>query len=329
MHHVEARSGFPGLVRLQMADQVPPNRQVGCPIHLVQRFLKFVFSEIDLPAVGDGPDVVGGEGFRDGDESNGRGVASGPASRSRDSIADVGQPGAKRGGIDHAPLGGYGSLLRQLRGERLRLSRVRSVGRELDVRVKFRARALEIAFVHQSHPELVVCLGVIGLCRNRLLERRLGFGNLSSVPEHDALVVSRIRADGATRGRRRQLSRLLRGFLSQVELPLGGINARETVVRVGRRFDFNRLLVRFLRLVVILLANVRDADVVVAVGALRVGFQRIVELGDRLVEIAGGARRDTFVEGLVQAFAGRRESEKSQLVNILLPARRRVRPLVT
>src|SRR5204862_4075778 len=140
MHDVEARSGFPGLVRLQMAYEVPSDRQVGRPIHLLQRFLKSVFSKIDLAAVGDRPDVVSGEGFRDGDESNGSRVASGPASRPRDSIADVGQPGAKRGGITHAPLGGYGLLLRQLRGERLRLGRVRSVGRELEVGGKFRSR---------------------------------------------------------------------------------------------------------------------------------------------------------------------------------------------
>src|SRR5256885_454670 len=107
MDHVEARSGFPGLVRLQMADQVPPNRQVGCPVHLFKSFLKLVFSEIDLAAVGDGSDVVCGEGFRDGDQSNACRVASGPASRSRDSVADIGQPGAKRGGISHAPRGRY------------------------------------------------------------------------------------------------------------------------------------------------------------------------------------------------------------------------------
>src|SRR3990170_6186544 len=114
MDHIEPRSSLPRLVRLQMADQVPSNRQVGGPVHLFQGFLKLVLSEIELPAVGGGSDVVGGEGFRDGDESNGRRVAPDPASRARDSIADIGQPGAERGGISHAPAGARG-LLWQLR----------------------------------------------------------------------------------------------------------------------------------------------------------------------------------------------------------------------
>ena len=88
-----------------MADEVPANRQIGRPVHLFQGFLDLVFSEIDLPAVGGGPDVVGGEGFRDGDEANRGGVAPGPAGGARDAIANVGQPGAERGGISHAPRG--------------------------------------------------------------------------------------------------------------------------------------------------------------------------------------------------------------------------------
>src|SRR5439155_15727258 len=129
--------------------------------------------------------------------------------------------------------------------------------------------------------------GVIGFGRDHLLERRLGFGNLSGVPENDTLVVRRFGAGGAARRRRRQFSRLLTGFLRLIELPLRGVNARQAVVRLGRRLHFNRLLVRFFRLVVILLAGIRDADVVVAVGALRIGLQRFVELRDRVVVVAG------------------------------------------
>ena len=86
---------------------MPPNRQVGRLVHLLEGFLDFVLAEVDLPAVGGCSDVVGGEGLRDGDESNGRRVAPDPAGRSRDSLANVGQPGTERGGISHAPLGGY------------------------------------------------------------------------------------------------------------------------------------------------------------------------------------------------------------------------------
>ena len=64
------------------------------------------------PAVGGGADVVGGEGFRNGDEADGGGVAPGPAGGARDAIANAGQPGAERGGIEH--------LLLELRDERLR-----------------------------------------------------------------------------------------------------------------------------------------------------------------------------------------------------------------
>src|SRR5205085_1868306 len=76
-------------------------------IHFLERFLHPVFSEIDLPAVGGGSDVVGAESLGDGDEPDGGRVAPRPASRVRDAIANVSQPGAERGGICHAPRGGY------------------------------------------------------------------------------------------------------------------------------------------------------------------------------------------------------------------------------
>ena len=102
MDDVEPRSGLSGFVRLQMADKVPAKRQVGRPVHLLEGFLDLVFSEVDLAAVGRGSDVVGGEGFRDGDEADRGGVAPGPAGGARDAIANVSQPGAERGGISHA-----------------------------------------------------------------------------------------------------------------------------------------------------------------------------------------------------------------------------------
>ena len=100
MDDVEA-AGLFRLVRLQVADQVPANRQVRRLVHLLERFLDLVFAEIDLTGVGGGAHELGGECFGNGDEADGGGVAPGPAGRPRDARADVGQPGAERGGIDH------------------------------------------------------------------------------------------------------------------------------------------------------------------------------------------------------------------------------------
>jgi len=78
VNQVEA-AGLSRLVRLQVADQVPAQRQIGGAIDLVERLLDFVFAEVDLAGVRRGPHVVGGKGFRDGDETNGGGVAPRPA----------------------------------------------------------------------------------------------------------------------------------------------------------------------------------------------------------------------------------------------------------
>ena len=85
-----------------MSDQVPAKPQVGGAVHLLERLLDLVLAEIDLPAVGGGSDVIGGEGFGDGNEADGGRIATGPVGRARDTIANVGQPGAERGGISHA-----------------------------------------------------------------------------------------------------------------------------------------------------------------------------------------------------------------------------------
>jgi hypothetical protein len=82
---------------------MPADRQVGGLVHLLESLLDFVLAKIDLTAIGDSPDVIDAEGFRDSDESNGSGVAPGPVGRPRNSIANIGQPGAERGGIGHAP----------------------------------------------------------------------------------------------------------------------------------------------------------------------------------------------------------------------------------
>ena len=79
-----------------MPDEMPANRQIRRAVHLVERFLHFVFAEIQLARIRGRADVFGGKRFRDGDESNAGGIASGPAGRSLDSRANVLQPGSER-----------------------------------------------------------------------------------------------------------------------------------------------------------------------------------------------------------------------------------------
>jgi hypothetical protein len=100
MHHVEA-AGHPGLVRLQVADEVPADVEIGGPIHFLERFLNFVFAEIDLPGFGGDANEFHGKRLGDGDEANSGGVATGPAGSPRDSNADISQPGSERSGVWH------------------------------------------------------------------------------------------------------------------------------------------------------------------------------------------------------------------------------------
>ena len=84
-----------------MPDEMPADREVRRRIHLRHRFLHFVLAEIDLASCRGGANVLGGKCFRDGDEPDGGGIASGPAGCARDPIAHAGQPGPERRGVDH------------------------------------------------------------------------------------------------------------------------------------------------------------------------------------------------------------------------------------
>ena len=98
--HVEA-GRLLRFVRLEMADEVPADRQIGRLRDLLQRFLHFVFAEVDLAGGRSGAHVLGRKRFRDGDERDGGGIASGPAGCARDAIAHAGQPGPECRGVDH------------------------------------------------------------------------------------------------------------------------------------------------------------------------------------------------------------------------------------
>ncbi len=61
MDHVEAAARFRRLVRLQVADEMPAERKVRRSIHLVERLLDFVLTEVDLSTLGGDANVRGVE----------------------------------------------------------------------------------------------------------------------------------------------------------------------------------------------------------------------------------------------------------------------------
>src|SRR5262249_39039418 len=101
VNDVKLGRGLPGLVRLQMSDEVPSERQVRQILTFLLSFLELVFAEVDLAIPGDRANGVRSVRFRDGDEVDLRKVASGPGGGARDTIANVCQPGTNRGGVEH------------------------------------------------------------------------------------------------------------------------------------------------------------------------------------------------------------------------------------
>ena len=101
MHDVESGRSLPGFVRLEVADEMPAQREICCLRHLQQTFLDPVFAEVDLACGGGGPYDVRGEGLGDGDQADGAWIASDPAGRAGDAFADIRQPGADACGAGH------------------------------------------------------------------------------------------------------------------------------------------------------------------------------------------------------------------------------------
>jgi hypothetical protein len=75
----ERGGGFLRLVRLQVADEMPPYLHVGRFADLLQGFLDLVFAEVTLAGGPGGADVIGAERFRDRDELDVRRVPAGAA----------------------------------------------------------------------------------------------------------------------------------------------------------------------------------------------------------------------------------------------------------
>ena len=100
MHDVETARLF-RFVRLEMADQMPPDRKVRRLVHLLACFLDLVLAEVDLAGASGRAHVFSGEGLGDGDEGDGSGIAPHPAGGPRDPSADICQPGLEGSGVDH------------------------------------------------------------------------------------------------------------------------------------------------------------------------------------------------------------------------------------
>jgi hypothetical protein len=101
VNHVEFGGGLFCLVCLKMSDQVPFERKVGQVLPLLLSFLQLVLAEVDLSLVCRRTHGVRTKCLRDGDETDSRGVASGPGGGARDAFANVRQPGTNRGGVEH------------------------------------------------------------------------------------------------------------------------------------------------------------------------------------------------------------------------------------
>jgi hypothetical protein len=78
-----------------VTDEVPAEAEIRGRVHLRQRFLNFVFAEIDLSGARGGAHVIGAEGFGNGDEADGSEVSVGPAGGARDPIANAVEPGSE------------------------------------------------------------------------------------------------------------------------------------------------------------------------------------------------------------------------------------------
>ena len=113
--------GLSHLVRLQMADQVPPDLHVGRSVHLLQGFLHLVLAEIALPGVVRLPDGLDRERLGHRDQPDVPGAPARPQGRVRDPLAHR-----------REPFGQPHSFL-QLRHHRLRLRGELTGGRELQV----------------------------------------------------------------------------------------------------------------------------------------------------------------------------------------------------
>ena len=99
--------GLPRLVRLQVADEVPPDRSVGHHADLLQPFLHLVLAEIALAGSHRRRHVPGPVGLRHRHEPHGRRVAPRSGRRSRDTCPDIRQPPAiELVELAHAP-GGF------------------------------------------------------------------------------------------------------------------------------------------------------------------------------------------------------------------------------
>jgi len=100
---IEARGGLFRLVRLQMSDEMPAQRQAGCRVYFRQRFLQTVFAEIDLSRGGGFANRFGRECLGNGNQAYRRGIATRAFGRACNARADVSETL-----LDAGQMGGMG-----------------------------------------------------------------------------------------------------------------------------------------------------------------------------------------------------------------------------
>ena len=95
LDHRERRRRLPGLVRLQVAEEMPPDLEGRSMSEIFcRRFLDTVLAEVALAGGVGLADRVDGKGLGNGDEPDGGGVPAGRPGRGVDARADLGQPGS-------------------------------------------------------------------------------------------------------------------------------------------------------------------------------------------------------------------------------------------
>src|SRR5262245_52894011 len=98
---VKVFGGFARLVRLEMPDEMPGRVESREALKFIERFLYAILANVALAGFVRRSNVIRLKCFRDGDEANPGGVASGPAGSARDPFANGFQPGPKRGSVEH------------------------------------------------------------------------------------------------------------------------------------------------------------------------------------------------------------------------------------
>ena len=88
MHDVGVRRDRPGLVRLQLTHEVPPQIKINARLCLRRGLLVAVLADVGDAELSEHPDVIGRERLRDDDQRDLLRIATGLVARGRDPATD-------------------------------------------------------------------------------------------------------------------------------------------------------------------------------------------------------------------------------------------------